>query len=133
MPYITPEYYNNVYIGAAAPDSSELEKYINRATDIIDQVTNYKLYGQKLEKFPPLIQDLIMKATAAQVEFYVMKGGDAAINAGSDEMDSVSVGSFSYSKGGNGSEGNQAARVSPSVLSYLAHTGLLYRGVSVHG
>lgn len=136
MPYITPEYYNDVYKGAAAPDSADLERYIERASDIIDQVTNFQLYGKDINSLPPLFRDLIMKATAAQVEFYVMKGGDAAVNAGTDGMNSVSVGSFSYSTGGsssNGSSGTQSARVSPSVLSFLAPTGLLYRGVSVHG
>ncbi|KIN42421.1 head-tail connector protein [Bacillus subtilis] len=137
MPYITPEYYNDVYIGAAAPDSADLERYIERASDIIDQVTNFQLYGKDINSLPPLFRDLIMKAAAAQVEFYVMKGGDAAVNAGTDDMNSVSVGSFSYSTGGgsssNGSSGTQSARVSPSVLSFLAPTGLLYRGVSVHG
>lgn len=138
MPYITPEYYNNVYKGAAAPDSADLERYIERASDIIDQVTNFQLYGKDINGLPPFFRDLIMKATAAQVEFYVMKGGDAAVNAGTDDMNSVSVGSFSYSTGGGsssngGSSGARSARVSPSVLSFLEPTGLLYRGVSVHG
>ncbi|PJZ00378.1 hypothetical protein CPT06_11170 [Bacillus vallismortis] len=137
MPYITPEYYNNVYKGAAAPDSADLERYIERASDIIDQITNFGLYGKGIDSLPAFFRDSIMKATAAQVEFYVMKGGDAAVNAGTDDMNSVSVGSFSYSTGGgsssNAGSGTQSARLSPSALSFLAPTGLLYRGVSVRG
>ncbi|MCY8867399.1 hypothetical protein MOE08_20325 [Bacillus spizizenii] len=137
MPYITPDYYKDVYIGASAPSDEDLNRFIKRASDIIDQVTNFQLYGKDINKLPPLFRDLIMKATAAQVEFYVMKGGDAAVNAGTNDMNSVSVGSFSYSTGGgsssNAGSGTQSARLSPSALSFLAPTGLLYRGVSVHG
>lgn len=138
MPYITPDYYNNVYKGTKAPSETDLERYIERASDIIDQVTGFKLYGGKFEKLPDgFVKDMVKKATAAQVEFYVMKGGDASVNTGTDDAGSVTVGSFSYSKGGSsassGSSGSSADRISPSVLDILAHTGLLYRGVCNHG
>lgn len=139
MPYITPDYYKNVYKGAQAPSDTDLERYIERASDVIDEVTEYKLYGGKFEALPDgFVKDLVRKATAAQVEFYVIKGGDAAVNAGEDSgMNSVSVGSFSYSKGASsnsgGSSSRDAGRISPAALSILTETGLLYRGVFVRG
>ncbi|MGM0816044.1 MAG: hypothetical protein ACQEUO_11000 [Bacillota bacterium] len=136
MTYITPDYYNNDYMGAPAPTDKDLNRYIKRASDVIDQVTGYKLYGDKFDKLPDVIKDIVRKATAAQVEFYVVKGGDAALNAGENSMDSVSVGSFSYSGGSGGSDGDSGrnfGRISPSALSFLSQTGLLYRGVFVRG
>lgn len=136
MAYITPDYYKNDYIGAPAPSDEDLNRYIKRASDIIDEVTSYRLYGNKFDKMPDIIKDIVSKATAAQVEFYVVKAGTAEVNAGSSSMDSVSVGSFSYSGGSGGSERNSvrnAGRISPTALSLLSETGLLYRGVFVRG
>ncbi|MED2978198.1 hypothetical protein P4284_16040 [Bacillus swezeyi] len=138
MSYITPDYYNNVYKGTAAPTTDDLERYIERASDVIDQVTGFKLYGGKFEELPEgFIKEMVMKAAAAQVEFYVIKGGDAEVNAGESSMDNVKIGSFSYSNGGSkGSDGNSGGdsdRISKSTLSFLADTGLLYRGVFVRG
>ncbi|WP_077735636.1 hypothetical protein [Bacillus sonorensis] len=140
MAYITPDYYNNTYKGTAAPSTADLERYIERASDVIDQVTGFKLYGGKFEELPEgFIKEMVMKATAAQVEFYVLKGGDAEVNAGEDNgMNSVSIGAFSYSNGSSGGDsggsfGRDADRISPSALSFLTPTGLLYRGVFVRG
>ncbi|MDA1477271.1 hypothetical protein PJ311_18440 [Bacillus sp. CLL-7-23] len=134
MPYITLDYYNNDYKGTQAP-VDDIEKYIERASDVIDQVTGYKLYGKNLSNLPPLMQDLVKKATAAQVEFYVIKGGDASVNAGTDDLTSVSVGSFSYSEGtsSGGGSNRDEKRVSPSTLAFLKGTGLLYGGVCARG
>ncbi|MEC2212645.1 hypothetical protein P9G44_18365 [Bacillus paralicheniformis] len=137
MAYITPDYYKNDYLGAPAPSDEELNRYIKRASDIIDEVTSYRLYGGKFDKIPDIIQDIVRKATAAQVEFYVVKGGAAEVDAGEgSNMDSVSVGSFSYSGGSGGADSNSgrdAGRISPAALSLLSTTGLLYRGVFVRG
>ncbi|MFC4075225.1 hypothetical protein [Salinithrix halophila] len=133
--YITPDYYENDYRGAMPPDPADLSRYIKRASDTVDQVTGFKMYKEDFSTLPIVMQDLVKKATAAQVEFYVVQGGDADINAGTDNLQSVTVGSFSYSgSGSGGAEGNRdIQRVSPCALSFLAPTGLLYQGVHVHG
>lgn len=132
MAYITPEYYTDEYKGANAED--ELERYIQRASDLIDQVTNYTLHGVEFERLAQFIQDQVKKATAAQVEFYVVQGGVEEVDAGTADAGQVRVGSFSYgggaSKGGAGSRG-KSARVSPTALGFLEPTGLLYRGLDV--
>lgn len=131
MAYITPEYYIDEYKGADAGD--ELERYIQRASDMIDQVTNYALAGVEFERLAQFIQDQVKKATAAQVEFYVVQGGPEEADAGTHDAGQVRVGSFSY--GGRGSGGGASSagtsRISPTALGFLEPTGLLYRGLDV--
>lgn len=132
MPYITPEYYIDEYKGADAGE--DLDRYIQRASDMIDQVTNYALAGVEFERLAQFIQDQVKKATAAQVEFYVVLGGSEEVDAGAHDAGQVRVGSFSY--GGRGSGGGaggrgEPARISPTALGFLEPTGLLYRGLDV--
>lgn len=129
MGYITPEYYIDTYKGIDAGD--ELEKYIERASDLIDQAINYKI--DDVETIHPFIKKQVEKATAAQVEFYVLQGGDVEVNAG-DDMSTVGIGSFNYSVGHDGRGGRvnpDTKRISPSALAYLRPTGLLYAGLDV--
>jgi hypothetical protein len=129
MGYITSQYYIDEYMGADA--GSELEKYIKRASDLIDQVTGYKI--KDFDSLPPFIQEQVKKATAAQVEFYVMQGGDEEVNAGTggNSMNDVWVGGFRYKVAGERGENKQTNRVSPAALAYLEPTGLLYMGLGV--
>lgn len=130
MGYITPEYYNNDYKGTDA--GNELEKYIERASDLIDQVTNYKI--KDIESIHEFIQKQVRKAVASQVEFYVMQGGDAEVNAGQNDVQNARIGSFQYGTAHDGKGGLGQAdsrRVSPNAISYLEPTGLLYQGLGV--
>src|SRR5690554_4264947 len=128
--YIDADYYTNVYKGADAGD--DLDRYIERASDLVDQVTGYKI--KDFDSLPQFIQDQVKKATAAQVEFYVMQGGDEDVNAGNTDFARVQIGSFGYSTGserGMITESKAERRVSPATLAYLEPTGLLYRGLGV--
>ena len=130
MAYITPEYYTDIYRGADAGD--DLEKYIERASDLVDQVTGYKIMD--FENLPQFVKDQVMKATAAQVEYYVTQGGDEDVNAGNTDFARVAIGSFSYSVGserGTSTSNRDEQRVSPATLAYLERTGLLYRVLGV--
>lgn len=123
--YITPDYYKNEFKGLEVPEG-ELERYIERASDAVDQVTNYVLYGRELERFAMFIQDQVKKATAAQVEYFVVNGGPVSVG----ELSQVSAGNFSYTEKDGG---GKSKRVSPEALNYLRPTGLLYRGIEVYG
>lgn len=123
MGYITPDYYVSEYKGAKPPEG-ELEKYIERASDVIDQATNYVLSGREFERFAQFIQDQAKKATAAQVEHFVVNG----LNANTGDLSQVSAGNFSYTV-----KDEAEKRISPEALEYLRPTGLLYRGVGVYG
>jgi len=132
MGYITPEYYQDIYQGADAGD--DLEKYIERASDIIDQATNYQI--KDLQSLPEFIREQVMKAVAAQVEYFVLNSGDEAINAGMADVVNVGIGRFNYSVGhiqGKPTEPKEAQRISKAALAYLAPTGLLYQGLGVVG
>lgn len=134
--YIDKGYYDNVFKGVPIEDESTFSRFAERASDLIDQVTNYVVY-QKIDTFPPFIQEMVKKATAAQVEYYLIHGGPEEVDAGTNEAGEIRIGNFSYGRGrsSTGEEGTnrQESRVSPSVVGYLAPTGLLYRGIGVKG
>lgn len=123
MGYIDAQYYTQEFKGLDA--GTELERYIERASDIIDQLTLHKMTRKPFEQQPVFIQNQVKKAVAAQVEFYVVNGGDAELNAGIQDIGSVRIGSFSYDSK------NTAGRVSPSAINHLEPTGLLHRGLDV--
>src|SRR5690554_5133909 len=131
--YIDAEYYNNTYKGVDAGD--ELDRYIERASDLVDQVTGYKIAD--LSALHPRIQELVKKATAAQVEFYVLNGGAEGVDGSTDgSFSQVSIGAFQYQSGRINQQipaGKQEHRVAPAALAYLEPTGLLYQGVRVYG
>src|SRR5690625_1766431 len=129
MPYIDKEYYIEDYKGVDAGEL--LDKYIVRASDLIDQVTGYKI--NDVDTMPDFIQKQIKKAAAAQVEFYVVQGGSEEVDAGTNDFGSVRVGSFNYNLSSGQSQADigskDVQRVSPATLSYLEPTGLLYQGL----
>ncbi|HNX64904.1 MAG TPA: hypothetical protein PKI60_06965 [Oscillospiraceae bacterium] len=116
MGYITEDYYNNVYKGEAV---SDLALLIERASDIVNMVTGYKI-GDVAGISSAFIAGQIQKATAAQVEYIDQNGGTT-----SGGLSSAALGKFSYS-GGNTED---KALICPLVYSYLEPTGLLYRGI----
>ena len=125
MGYITHDYYKNEYMGQDAGD--QLDKYIERASDAIDMATNYILKGVQFEQLAQFLQDQVKKAVAAQVEYYVVMGGDAEVNAGQSNIGSVQIGSFSYSN----DQSSKRSFISPNAMNYLSATGLLFNGIGV--
>ena len=132
MAYIDVEYYNNVYKGLDVGE--DFERYAERASDLIDQITGYKIAD--LAVLHPRIQELVKKATAAQVEFYVLNGGPEGVDGNDGNLNQVAIGSFEYQTSRMGQQipaGKQEHRVAPAALAYLEPTGLLYQGVRVYG
>src|SRR5690554_6695906 len=131
--YMDAESYTNTYKGVDAGD--DLDRYIERASDLVDQVTGYKIAD--LSALHPRIQELVKKATAAQVEFYVLNGGPEGVDGSTDgSFSQVSIGAFQYQSGRINQQipaGKQEHRVAPAALAYLEPTGLLYQGVRVYG
>jgi hypothetical protein len=125
MPYIDYTYYVDTFKGTSI-SSEQFDLLVERASDLIDQITSYNLQGVDLTQQHQLIQNNVKKATAAQVEYMVTQGGELSIHGGSPA--SVSIGKFSYQ-----ASSEQQPIISPAALNYLRPTGLLYRGVSVNG
>ena len=121
--YITKEYYRNTYYGVPESDDLTLDRYITRASDKIDIITRYKI--KDFNTLSLFIQNAVMKATAAQVEMYVVQGGPE--NQG--DAQSVKIGNFQYTEGGK--DNTTRKDVSDDAIDYLRMTGLLYAGLEV--
>ncbi|MER2057247.1 MAG: hypothetical protein ABTA16_00405 [Niallia sp.] len=131
MSYITVEYYRSDYIGEEVTDDLTLQKYINRASDLIDTLTKYRIAMVGLDKLPAFVQTQVMKATAAQAEYYALHES-TNIGVYDDDASSASIGSFNYSKG-NKTLTRKQEMINPKTTTYLEPTGLMYAGIDVHG
>src|SRR5690606_39227879 len=130
--YIAAEHYNNEYKGVDA--GADLDRYIERASDLVDQLTAYKTADPSA--LHPRVPALVKKATAAQVEFYVLNGGPEGVDGNDGNFNQVAIGSFEYQTARMGQQtpaGKQEHRAAPAALAYLEPTGLLYQGVRVYG
>lgn len=131
MPYIDQAFYDDVYKGNPV-NTDAFSRFAERASDIIDQVTNFALVSVDFNNLHPVIQTHVKKAVAAQVEYLSMAGTNAV--HGETSASNVSIGNFSYSEGPDlAGLSREQRRISPAALSYLRATGLLNRGVSVIG
>ncbi|MEG2428889.1 MAG: hypothetical protein RSA99_00745 [Oscillospiraceae bacterium] len=87
-----------------------------RASDIVDQITLNKIVEVGFNTLPLFIQTAIKNATCAMVQSLDENG----LNI--DDMQSASLGKFSYSAG-------TSNNIPKLMMSYLEQTGLLYRGL----
>ena len=124
MGYITEDYYRQVYCGN---DVDGIDVLIERASDIIDNVTMMRIGGEEgLARLSPVIAERVRRATAAEVEYLGAVGGTVEIETAA-KLGGFSIGKFSVS-GGSSTSGGADDSLSPTALSYLEPTGLLYRG-----
>lgn len=137
MPYIDEDYYLNVYKGKAPTEDIDLSREIEQASDLVDTITNFQLkYGNAMIWLGAgsFINDQVKKATAIITENFIINGGYEALrlkNSGSNNLSSVSLSGFSYSKGNNTEGKSQVELEVPELaISHLSSTGLLYRGVN---
>lgn len=121
--YITLEYYTQDYQGIEV-ESEDFQRFAKRASEAVDFVTSHRITD--FENLPDFIKDQIKKATAAQVEHYEKHGGPEFVG----ELNSVSIGKFSY---GKGREGQKEQPFSREAYNHLIPTGLLYSGVRARG
>jgi len=132
MAYIDADYYNYEYKGTPVEDPDMLNRMIARASDVIDQIINYKLSGVDFDKLAPFIKGQVMKATAAQTE-YIALYGETSANTMIDTP-VMQVGKFRYGllRGGKSEGAGRDARIAQGTISFLRPTGLLYAGVTVN-
>lgn len=126
MPYVDFSYYTNTYKGASVglADFPAIEL---RASEIIDDLTMYKVAQQGLTLYPIFVQNQFKKAICAQIDYIDSMGGVATLDEA--PMQSMGLGKFNYSSGSNTGTGNGSSNVSGRAKSLLAPTGLLYRGL----
>lgn len=121
--YVDQTYYTDSYYG---DDLENFDKLESRASDLIDQMTGYKI--QSLDDLTPFQQTQVKKAVCAQIEYMAQAEG---LYHGQSQITSMKIGSFSYNEanGANESLTREQTRTSPAVIDYLMPTGLLYSGV----
>lgn len=125
MPYIDQSYYLDTYIGADPNDARMLQKAINRAEEVINILTSYRVADTQDEEYKggfsnlrPFIQEQVRKAVAAQTEHYILNGGYDALQQ-SAQQTSANIGGFSFN-------GEKVPEVPEKVLALLSTTGLLH-------
>lgn len=128
MPFIDYQFYTDEFKGVSLSEDA-FNGLVGRASDLVDQATNYKIEAIGIENLHPAYQQRVKKAVAAQVEFLNVNGGIVAMQ--SNDVTSASIGSFSYSAGDSGK--GMTKFISDSAITYLSTTGLLYRGVVTCG
>lgn len=129
MAYIDYSYYFNDYKGVLIENDDAFSRLSERASDIIDQMTNGRIQDIGFDNLHERIKANVKKAVAAQVESMHLNGGVESIH-GSSGVSSASIGNFSYS---SGTSNESESSTSSAVVNYLRLTGLMYRGVNVCG
>ncbi|HDR8199930.1 TPA: hypothetical protein QC291_001571 [Bacillus cereus] len=131
MAYIDADYYTNIYKGMPVEDPDMLNRMIARASDVIDQIINYKLSGVDFDKLAPFIKEQIMKATAAQTE-YIALYGETSANTMIDTP-VMQVGKFRYGllRGGKSEGPGKDARIAQGTIAFLRPTGLLNSSIDI--
>lgn len=131
MAYIDKAYYEHLY-GPMNMTDEEFAVMSGQASDIMDSITQYRIVqGGGVSALPPLWQELVKKATAAQVLFFTQNGLETVLTGESGEGFTVGKvhvdGKSAYSSGA----GNAAAQsmVSPFAIALLEQTGLMRRDV----
>ena len=124
MAYITQQDYKEFADGEL--ESTDFPFLLERAEEIVEEMTMYRLNSETFPKMPEKTQERIKKAVCAQIEYLDANGGSDMDN-GVDLM-SAGLGKFSYTKA-SGANGSQVQSIyAPRALRILAPTGLLYRG-----
>ena len=118
MAYITLEEYAELY-GQPTISEADFPVYASQASDLIDSITQYRIIqAGGLNVFPPLVQQLVAKATAAQV---LSGQTGAGYTVGKVHID-----------GAGASGGAQTAAqmmISPLAVTFLEQTGLMERRI----
>lgn len=120
MTYATYDYYTNDYFGTALTEK-EFPKYARRASAEMDHVTFGRLSKLSEEEITDSIRDCMCDVAERMHHFETSKGSDLA----SENNDGYSV---SYRDTGN--TDTQKHEIHATIRTYLAVTGLMYRGIS---
>ena len=117
-------YYNNILTEV------DFNRLATRASDYIDRITNFKAAGYA-ESAPAAKRDVLAKCCCELAEQYQeIEGAQSFARSSEGNLQSESVGSYSRSfRSGAERIAEENARLYGIAEMYLAHTGLLYRGV----
>lgn len=112
------------YLGVDEADlSPDAPRLLERASDLIDYITRNKIDVSIVSQ-----EDAARKATCAQYEWWAETGDELGIIS---QLNSMSIGEFSFSGGSSQTIQNRISTIAPRVEQYLFLEGLLYGGVDL--
>lgn len=120
---ISPETYLRHSPNPGAQTETELEAVLDLAEQTVNVHTGGKL--RQFERLPAETRELIRRAILCQADCLFANGGTDFLNGTVPE--SATIGSFSYSVGGDQSGGSEL-KLCGAARTYLLSAGLLYRG-----
>ena len=126
MAYVDRDYFMNKYFPSAEIPDEDFVPLAERASDIIDELTMYKIKEEGIDSYSDFVQDQIKRATCAQIEHMNYNGIETAFGGG--DRNGYSIGNTSITKALQGSDSSENPRVNPMTIKMLMPTGLLYRG-----
>ena len=125
MSFVDMMYYYDQFCGEPVSDT-DFPSLLSRAEEIVEEMTMHKLTPLTFSVMPEDVQEKIKNAVCAQIEYLDANGG-SDMDTGR-EIQSASLGKFSYSAGGGAAGEAYQSLYAPRAQRLLAPTGLLYRG-----
>lgn len=119
-------FYHEIWRGSFSGTDEELTQLLSRAADVINN--EIALSSYTVDTVPDVLEERVKKAVCAQADYIDNNGGVNCMSESSGG--SMSLGKFSYSESSAGSAVS-GCKLCSQAESYLALTGLLYRGVTV--
>lgn len=123
--YVDYDYYDETFKGEPV-DSADFPSLCERAGELIEELTLYRLTSETFKAMPESVQNLVKKAVCAQIEYLDANGGSDLDNGSG--IQSATLGKFSYSGSAGANGSTQQSRFSPRAERLLWPTGLTYRG-----
>lgn len=128
MAYCTYDDYLRYGASGEMPEE-DFNACAERATDIIDELTFFKLHHGVFEALSEYDRNQVVRATCAQVEHLYYQGIETSFSGATSGSYRIGSTSITRSVGGQSGSGSMS-RVSPLAKRLLTPTGLLYRGVT---
>lgn len=125
MSYVDETYYYDTFYGEPV-DSADFPSLCERAGELIEELTLYRLTPATFLAMPETVQELVKKAVCAQIEYLYANGGADMDNGVG--IQSATLGKFSYSGSAGANGSTEQSRFSPRAERILWPTGLTYRG-----
>lgn len=125
MAYVDFDYYNDTFHGEPV-DSADFPSLCERAGELIEELTLYRLTPAGFSAMPDDVQERIKKAVCAQIEYLDANGGSDLDNGVG--IQSATLGKFSYSGSAGANGSTEQPRFSPRAERLLWPTGLTYTG-----
>lgn len=125
MSYVDYDYYHETFHGESV-DPADFPALCERAGELIEELTLYRLTPVTFPAMPESVQDLVKKAVCAQIEYLDANGGADLDNGGG--LQSAALGKFSFTRGAGVNGSTEQSQFSPRAERILWPTGLTYRG-----